>query len=205
MWRGIFTEKECCWTGVATLQTHHLFPSLPQLVKPLKLYQGKVLNRLIFSLIRLIVELTDGSVVLTVLKACLGCGKNECLEGRGSAPSVDLKAWKFGSGWGSCLESVQRGLRARLIPLSSYQTSSWLVQDLAGLLWDGITAAVCVPRLPRSRCVSSWHRGPTHTDSTPLLTDTTDKLRGERTCTQGTGAENLLMRATGIHAGTNDG
>lgn len=36
------------------------------------------------------------------------------------------------------------------------------------------------------------HRGPTHTDSTPLLTDATDKLRCQPTGTQGTGAENLL-------------
>lgn len=61
-------------------------------------------------------------------------------------------------------------------------------------------AAECVRGLRRS-----WHSGPTRTDSTPLLTDTTDKLRSERTRTQGTGAENLLMHATRIHTGTNDG
>lgn len=50
--------------------------------KPLDLYQGKVMNRLIFSLIKLIIELTDGSLLLTVQKARLGCRKNESLRER---------------------------------------------------------------------------------------------------------------------------
>lgn len=166
-------NRRCCTADTPPLS---LLPR-PRLVKPLKLYQGKVPNRLIFSLIRLIVELTDGSVLLTVLKACLGCGKNKWLQGKESAPSVDLKAWTFGCGWGSCVESVQQGLRAGLIPLSPYQTS-WLVQSLAGPLWDGITAPVWLPRLLKSLCVRSGllrsrHSGPTHTDSTPLMADTT--------------------------------
>lgn len=82
----------------------------------------------------------------------LGCGKNKRLRRKGSAPSVDLKAWTFGRGWGSCLELVQRGPRAGLIPLSLYQTSC-LVQGLEGLLVNGITADVCVPGLPKSLCV----------------------------------------------------
>lgn len=108
------------------------------------------------------------------------------LEEKNWLKSVDLEGLKFGFGWGSCLESVRRGLRARLIPLPWYQTSSWLVQGLAEPLWDGIAAAVCVPRLPKSSHVrgllGSWQSSTAHTDSTLLLTDTTARLRSKHTC-----------------------
>lgn len=72
-----------------------------------------------------------------------------------------------------------------LIQLSCYQTSSWLVQALAELLWDG-AGTECMSKLPKSLCVRgllrSLQTSTAHTDSTFKLTGATAKLRSKYTC-----------------------
>lgn len=158
--------------------------------------------------IELIVESQSLRELLTEQNGSPWLRKKWELEEKNWLKSSDLKGLKFGFGKGSCFELVWGGQMARLVLRSWYQTSSWLVQGLAELLWDGI-AAVCVPRLPESLCVRgllrSWQSSTAHTDSTLLLTGATARLWSKHTYRQKHGCSTYARTHTQIHTCTNDG